>query len=75
MPSPFTPPLITFLQDLVTAIDANTVAVQNLEAAVTAQAENLEISVNLQRYMAESMFGANTDIDGIWDGSDRYTQV
>lgn len=72
MPSPHTPPVVTVLNDILAAVDAQTLAIQSLEATVAAQAEHLEIAANMARYSAESIYGVNPNVTGIWDGTDRY---
>ncbi len=73
MPAPFTPPFVTFIQNLLTEIQNQTVAIQNLEAQVVAQSEDIERLSNFARYQAESFYGPNANIAGMWDGTDRYT--
>lgn len=75
MPTPFTPPLIQFFIDLRDAVEANTLAVQALQADIDALAEDAERTANFQRYMLESTFGATPAIEGMWDGSDRYPEI
>jgi len=75
MPSPFTPPFVTIVQDLITEVQTQTAAIQNLEAQVAAQADDIDKLANLARYQAESFYGANLNITGIWDGTDRYGSV
>lgn len=67
MPSPKTPPTTDLLEDILAAIN-------NLNIAVQGQTEDIERIANFQRYMAESFYGANTDISGIWDATDRYAE-
>lgn len=64
-PGPKLPPTQQLLTDLLNAI-------QSLELTVAGQADDLVKMSNFQRYMAESFYGANTDIEGIWNGTDRY---
>lgn len=72
MPAPFTPPFVQLIQNLITAVNTQTTAIQNLEAQVAAQSEDIERLSNYARYQAESFYGPNTDITGMWDGTDRY---
>ena len=72
MPSPHTPPFVTTINNLVIEIQTQTTAIQNLEATVAAQSDHIEKMANFQRYMAESFYGANANVTGIWDGTDRY---
>ena len=72
MPSPHTPPFVTTINNLVTEIQTQTTAIQNLEATVAAQSDHIEKMANFQRYMAESFYGPNANVTGIWDGTDRY---
>ena len=73
MPAPFVPPFVQLIQTLITEIQAQTVAIQNLEAQVAAQSDDIEKVANFQRYSLESFYGSNADITGMWDGTDRYT--
>ena len=75
MPAPFTPPFVTVINNLITEVQAQTTAIQNLEATVASQSEHIERMSNFQRYMAESFYGANANIGGIWDGTDRYPNI
>lgn len=72
MPAPRTPPFITLVNDLVNAVATQTVAIQNLEAQVAAQSDDIEKLANFARFQAESFYGPGADIAGMWDGSDRY---
>ena len=72
MPSPNTPPVVTTLNNLISEVQAQSVLITSLEATVAAQFDHLEKLANLQRYMAESFYGANINVTGIWDGTDRY---
>jgi len=72
MPAPRTPP---FADEIVDKLDEVLVAVQNLEAQVAAQAEDLDRMANFSRLMYESMYGADPNSSGIWDGTDRYPEV
>lgn len=67
MPSPKTPPTTDLLEDILAAINSLNIAVQG-------QTEDIERIANFQRYMAESFYGANADIAGIWDATDRYAE-
>ena len=68
MPAPATPPSQQIWQDILTAI-------QQLQAVVVAQGDDLDKIANYQRFLAESMYGASTSIANIWDGTDRYPEV
>ena len=72
MPSPKVPPIYQILVDIKTATEANTVAVQALQAEVAAQGEDIIRTSQLLRYLNESSVGADANITGIWDGTDRY---
>jgi hypothetical protein len=72
MPAPSTPTQKEILQDILLETQAQTVAINNLEAVVAGQAEMIEISANFLRLLYESNFGADLSASGIWDGSDRY---
>ena len=72
MPAPFTPPFVGLIQALIAEIQAQTTAIQNLEATVAAQADDIDKMANYQRYHMESFYGPNPDIVGIWDNTDRY---
>ena len=72
MPSPNSPPFIQAIADLVNAVNAQTVVLQSIETAVLAQKEDVVRAAQLARYQAESFYGANPDVTGIWDGTDRY---
>ena len=68
----FTPPFVTIIQAIATAIDAQTTAIQNLEATVAAQAASLAsmeadmaIAKNLSAYQVESFYGASPELSGI----------
>lgn len=65
MPAPSTPSQKETLENILTEVIA-------LQAAVAAQEEMIEIQANFLRLMYESMFGADVNASGIWDGSDRY---
>lgn len=65
MPAPNSPPTNAILQQILLAI-------QNLQASVTAQGDDIDKLANYARYDAESTYGLNPDIEAIWDGSDRY---
>ena len=65
MPTPRTPPQIAVLESIEAEIQAQTVAIQELQ-------EDLNRIANFQRLMYESHFGADPSSTGIWDGTDRY---
>ena len=68
MPAPATPSQKETLEAIL-------LAVQELQALVIAQGDDIDKIANYQRYIAESAVGANTDIVGIWEGTDRYPEV
>ena len=72
MPAPRTPPFLNLINDLANAVATQTTAIQNLEAQVASQSDDIEKLANFARFQAESFYGPGVDIVGMWDGSDRY---
>jgi hypothetical protein len=72
MPTPNTPP---FADEILATLANIEAAVLANAAAIAAQAEDLDRIANFQRLMYESMYGADVNSAGIWDGSDRYPDV
>ena len=72
MPSPRTPPFVDTLDALIAAVQAQTAAIASLQLDVAALKEDMTRTAQFERYMAESFYGPNPDITGMWDGTDRY---